>query len=98
MIDQNPQDIVARLGRIEVHLAEMRDLMASQRAIKEWYTTKEFAVILGKAEFTVREWCRHGRVRASKRPCGRGRSQEWMISREELARIQNEGLLPLRKD
>jgi hypothetical protein len=51
------------------------------------------AQILGRAEFTVREWCRLGRVWASKRQCGRGNAKEWIISHEELTRIQNEGLL-----
>jgi hypothetical protein len=33
-------------------------------------------------------------VYASKRACGRGHAKEWIISHEELTRIQNEGLLP----
>jgi hypothetical protein len=62
---------------------------------KEAYTTEETAAILNKSHVTVREWCRHGRVRATKRACGRGRHHEWQISHAELVRIQNEGLLPL---
>lgn len=53
----------------------------------------EVAQILGKADFTVREWCRLSRVWASKRQCGRGTAKEWIISHEELTRIQNQGLL-----
>ncbi len=94
MIQDNAQDIVARLDRIEVHLAEMRDLMASQKTIKDWYTTKEFAALLGKAEFTVREWCRLGRVRAEKRQSGRGKHPAWVVSHDELLRYQRDGLLP----
>jgi predicted site-specific integrase-resolvase len=52
------------------------------------------ADILGKARFTVREWCRHGRVRCRKKNNGRGRHPEWVIPHEELLRIQREGLLP----
>ncbi|WZO96113.1 DNA-binding protein [Isosphaeraceae bacterium EP7] len=92
----NTQDIAARLDRIEVQLVEMRNLLVSQRTLKDYYSTAEVAVELGKAEFTVREWCRHGRVRADKRHCGRGTSKEWMINHDELTRIRNEGLLPLR--
>jgi hypothetical protein len=82
--------VIERLERIEVALEQL----LTQRTIKEWYTTAELAAVLGKAEFTVREWCRLGRVRAAKRPCGRGLSQEWIIAHEELQRIRNEGLLP----
>lgn len=88
----NIQQILECLTRIEQTLA----VIAQQRTIKEWYTTAEVAVLLEKAEFTVREWCRLGRVNAEKRPCGRGRSQEWIISNEEIRRIQNSGLLPER--
>lgn len=83
-------DVIERLSRIEVAL----NAIVQQRTVKDWYTTTEAAAIVGKAEFTVREWCRLGRVRASKRQCGRGVSLEWTISHEELERIKNEGLLP----
>ncbi len=98
MIQDNPLDLAARLARLEVQIGEIHALMVGQRKIQDFYSTAEVAEALGKAEFTVREWCRHGRVRAEKRPCGRGTSQEWMISHDELTRIRNEGLLPLRKD
>ena len=83
-------DLTARLDRIEHAL----DLLVQQRAIKEWYSTAEVAKLVGKAEFTVREWCRLGRVRAQKKKCGRGVASEWIISHDELTRIRNEGLLP----
>ena len=44
----------------------------------------------------MREWCRNRRIKAEKRECGRGRSREWVISHDEVKRIQNEGLLRLR--
>lgn len=87
----NAEAVVERLDRIETLL---RDLVTA-RTVKDWYTVAEASEILGKAEFTVREWCRLGRVYASKRACGRGLSQEWIIAHEELTRIRNEGLLPL---
>ena len=81
-----------RLDRIENLLQQL----LNNRATKEYYSTAEIARILSRAEFTVREWARNGRIWAEKRQCGRGTAKEWMISHVELKRIQNEGLLPLR--
>ncbi len=89
MTTQEP-DIAERLTRIELILKSL----VEQRTVKEWYTTADVAKLLGKAEFTVREWCRLGRVRAAKKKCGRGASSEWIISHDELTRIRNQGLLP----
>ena len=58
------------------------------------YTTEEFAALVGKAEFTTREWCRHGRIRAEKRQSGRGKHCAWVIAHDELLRYRREGLLP----
>jgi hypothetical protein len=85
-------DVLQRLERIEAAL----NLLVKQHTIKEFYTTDEVAEILSRAPFTVREWCRLGRIRAQKRSCGRGTSQEWMISHAELQRIRSEGLLPVK--
>jgi transposase len=81
------------LARIEAMLAAL----VERQAVKDWYAVDEVASRLGKAAFTVREWCRHGRIRAQKRSYKRGKSAEWMISHAELVRIQNEGLLPERR-
>jgi hypothetical protein len=86
-------EILERLDRIEAALA----LLVQQRAIKEWYSTTEVAEVLGKAEYTVREWCRQGRILARKKPCGRGKGGEWLVSHEELTRVHNEGLLPFSR-
>ena len=83
-------EILQRLDRIETALQKL----ITQRTVKDYYTTAEVAEFLAKSEFTVREWCRLGRVNAEKRACGRGATQEWMISAAELERIRNEGLLP----
>ena len=83
-------ELLLRLAKIEALLASL----VEQRTIKEWYSIAEVAVILGKAEFTVREWCRLGRVHAQKKKSGRGVASEWIVSHEELTRVSNEGLLP----
>ena len=85
-------EIEKRLDQIEALLTTL----VAQRTLKEWYSTAEVAELLNKAEFTVREWCRLGRVQAQKKPSGRGVAGEWIISQEELQRIRNEGLLPLK--
>ena len=89
-------NVLTLLEKIDRRITELRDLVIEQRTVKDRYTTAEVAKLLGKAEFTVREWCRHGRVRAEKRACGRGRSQEWVVTHQELTRLRNEGLLPAR--
>jgi hypothetical protein len=79
-----------RLDRIE----EMLRTLIQQRQVKDWYSVNEVAELLGKAPFTIREHARLRRISASKRRSGRGPNSEWMISHDELTRIQNEGLLP----
>ena len=83
-------EFLLRLAKIEGLLATL----VEQRTVKEWYSTSEVATILARAEFTVREWCRLGRVHAQKKKSGRGVASEWIISYAELTRIRNEGLLP----
>ena len=85
----NENQVCERLDQIEGILRQM----AQERIVQKFYSTSDVAKLLGKAEFTVREWCRQQRIHAVKRPCGRGNSQEWMISHDELLRIQAEGLL-----
>jgi hypothetical protein len=65
-------EILAKLSRLDERVAEVLGLLADRPPAKARYTTAEVAGLLGKAEYTVREWCRHGRIRAEKRACGRG--------------------------
>lgn len=92
-------DELARLERIEETLNRIEAsfvALVQQCTIKAWYTPKEVADVLGKKLYTVQEWCRLMRVNAKKGAVGRGGEREWWISHEELLRIQNEGLLPIR--
>jgi Helix-turn-helix domain len=94
MSDEVMQQVLARLDRIEAALS----MLIQRQAVKDWYTTEEVAKILGnRSEFTVREWCRLARVHAQKKGSGRGKHQSWVISHEELLRIQREGLLPFKR-
>jgi hypothetical protein len=83
--------LIERLDRIEAVLAALMD----RQTVKDWYSTEEVARLLGRAEFTVREWCRLGRVNAEKKGSGRGKFLCWVVSHTELLRIQREGILPL---
>jgi hypothetical protein len=89
--------VLEKLARIETSLEHLLQEKRTTPVVdKEWYSTHEVAEILQKAAWTVRQWCRMKRVHAQKRQCGRGPASEWMISQDELQRIRNEGLLPIR--
>ena len=88
-------EIAARQDRIESLLAEIQAGIDAAPSKKEYYTTTEAAELLGKACFTVRQWCRLQRIHAEKTHAGRGIDAEWRISHQEIERIRNEGLLPI---
>ena len=79
-----------RLERIETMLAAL----VERQQVREWYSVEEFARIVGRSEFTCREWCRHGRIHAEKKFSGRGAHAAWAISQAEFERFQREGLQP----
>lgn len=81
-----------RLEKIESLLV----VLVERQQVREWYSVEEFARIVGRAEFTCREWCRHGRIKAEKKESGRGAYASWAISHAELLRFQREGLLPAK--
>jgi hypothetical protein len=77
-----------RLTRIEAMLA----VLVEAQQVREWYSVEEFARLVGRSEFTCREWCRLGRIAAEKKVSGRGAYSAWAISHEEFERFQREGL------
>ena len=72
-------------------------VLVEQQQVREWYSVEEFARIVGRAEFTVRQWCLHTRVHAETKESGRGAHASWAISHTELLRFQREGLLPVQR-
>ncbi len=84
------ESMLERLERMESMLATLVD----RQTVRDWYSTDEFAKLVGKAEFTVREWCRLGRLKAEKRKSGRGAHAAWVVSHGEVLRYQREGLRP----
>ncbi len=83
------EEVLAQLDKMNSILLEL----VRQRTVKDYYDTEEMARIVGKAEFTVREWCRNGRIHAEKKGSGRGKYQSWVVSHEELLRYHRQGLL-----
>jgi hypothetical protein len=83
--------IEERLEKIEAMLA----ILVERQTVRDWYTTEQMAELLGKSDFTVREYCRLGRLNAEKRVSGRGKYPQWVVSHEEYRRYQKEGLLPV---
>jgi len=81
-----------RLDRIESMLQQL----IGRQTVKDFYTPEEFARLIGREAFTVREYCRLGRIRAQKKASGRGKHAAWAISHEELQRYRREGLLQSR--
>jgi predicted site-specific integrase-resolvase len=91
-------DTDEKLALLDERLRSIDDKLTqliNAQAVRDFYTTAQAAAIIGMSEFTVREHCRHGRIRAQKRKSGRGAHPQWVISHEELKRYQREGLLPL---
>ncbi len=77
-----------RLERIEALLS----VLVEGQQVREWYSTEQVSKLVGKAEYTVREWCRRSRIQAEKKNSGRGAFAAWAISHAELLRYQREGL------
>ena len=82
-----------RLEKIETLLV----VLVERQQVREWYSVEQFALLAGRAEFTCREWCRHGRIKAEKKESGRGAHASRVISHAELLRFQKEGLLAGRR-
>jgi len=87
---QHEVEILDRLSSIEMKI----DSFIRQPTTPDYYSVAEFAELVKKRCFTVREYCRLGRINAEKRHCGRGTSLEWKIAHKELLRYLSDGLLP----
>jgi len=83
-----------RVRAIESALQQLLQKIDGEQP-KDFHTVTEAAELMGRAPYTVREWCRLGRLNATKALSGRGIDGEWRISREEILRWQKEGLLPV---
>lgn len=92
----NPADNIG-VGTVEDRLSKIERLLVvlvERQQFHDWYDIDEFARLVDKAPFTVREWARLGRIHATKRRSGRGAHPAWVVSHAELERYRREGLLP----
>ena len=87
-------DLEAEIFKRFDQLQEAINVLAGRQVVKDFYSVQEFSKIVARDNFTVREWCRHGRILAEKKRHGRGRAREWVISHKEKCRYDAEGLLP----
>src|SRR5437870_2295648 len=88
-------DEIMNIGRQLEKIEALLVVLVERQSVREWYTVEEFARMVGRSEFTCREYCRLGRIKAEKRMSGRGAYASWVISHAELQRYQRQGLLPL---
>ena len=84
-------NVEEKLERIEALLV----MLVERHQVKEWYSVEEFAASVGRECYTVREWCRLGRINAEKKQSGRGKYPLWVIANAEKLRYEKEGLLPV---
>ena len=101
MLSTSDVIISAILERLKAIDASLQRLSATLQPIaspeRDFFSPNEFAKLVNRRPFSVREWCRLGRIRARKRAVGRGGKLEWEIPVEELHRYRNRGLLPLER-
>jgi hypothetical protein len=81
-------------ARLETMLATL----VERATVRDWYSVEQFAELVKREPYTVREWCRLGRVRAEKKQSGRGKYPLWVISHDEVLRYEREGLLAFVKN
>lgn len=88
-------DVEQYVSRIEQRLGSVTVGETFAMSVREFYSVSEFAQLVEKSEYTVREWCRLLRVNAEKCDAGHGDSKAWKIPSDELARYRDHGLLPI---
>ena len=72
---------------IEATLEEIKSMLAvlvEREPIKDHYEIEEFARLVAKAPFMVREWARLRRIQAEKRHSCRGEYPGWVLAHTEL--------------
>lgn len=94
LLSQLLSDLQSQLDTLEQRLGGLGE-NPTQNSDKEFYTVAEFAELVGRSIYTVRQWCRLYRIHAEKCDSGHGDSKSWKIPATELSRYRNHGLLPI---
>lgn len=97
------QRVFQLLSNVELYLTQIEERLAAvtenapavNSTRREYYGVAEFAKLVGKSEYTVREWCRLFRIKAEKCESGHGDYKAWKIPADELTRYRDHGLLKL---
>ncbi len=87
-------DIIGQLSEMRSMLHIIMEKLDRPATTRAFYTVEEAARLLSRTPYTVREWCRQGRINAVKRTERRGGATLWSIAAAEIERFKNEGLLP----
>lgn len=93
------ESLLDRLESLETTVTAIEGAVTAPREAppepREFYSTQEFGDLVGRSEYTVREWCRLARINAEKADSGRGDAKSWKIPVAELQRYRDHGLLPM---
>lgn len=92
--NQELKTLTEKMDELLSRVQWIQTTLKKQQPEKAAYSVGEFAKLVDRRPYTVREWCREGRIHATKLACGRGEECEWSISHAELLRYQTEKLLP----
>lgn len=79
-------DILEEIRRIKEQNTEILRLMRMARD-RRWYALQDAGERLGRAAWTLRQLCSHGKIRAEK-----GEDGQWRISADELTRLEQDGV------
>jgi len=88
--------LAERIEHIDRKIDELCEGANHPEPARDYYSIADFADLVGKSQYTVREWCRLQRIYAEKCETGRGDAKSWKISRDELQRYRDHGLLPAK--
>lgn len=93
---ENPSDEQTGVAQLKTivdlltRLLELADANAVREGDRGRFTTEEVAKLLGKRPRTPQKWCRDRQVHSIRL----SRDGTYRLTRKELERIRNEGLLP----